>query len=76
MRTAKIFSNGRSQAVRLPQDCRFDGSDVYVKKYGSMVILFPKTDPWKLLVNSLDNFTDDFMTERQQPLEPQDREDL
>ena len=67
MQTAKIFVNGRSQAVRLPKDCRFAGNDVFVKKIGKMVVLIPKDDPWASLVNSLDQFTDDFMNTRDQP---------
>lgn len=67
MQTAKIFTNGRSQAVRLPKNCRFSGNDVFVKKIGKMVVLIPKEDPWSSLVNSLDQFTDDFMDERDQP---------
>jgi antitoxin VapB len=67
MQTAKIFINGRSQAVRLPKDFRFAGEDVYIKKVGKMVILFPKDDPWSSLINSLDQFTDDFMESREQP---------
>ena len=66
MQTAKIFINGRSQAVRLPKNCRFSGNDVFVKKIGKMVVLIPKDDPWSSLVNSLDQFTDDFMDERDQ----------
>ena len=67
MQTAKIFVNGRSQAVRLPKDFRFSGGDVYIKKIGKMVILFPKDDPWVPLVDSLEQFTDDFMETRDQP---------
>ena len=67
MQTAKIFTNGRSQAVRLPKDYRFTENDVYFKKIGKMVVLLPKDDPWSSLVNSLDQFTDDFMNERDQP---------
>jgi antitoxin VapB len=67
MQTAKIFINGRSQAVRLPKDCRFAGNDVFIKKIGKMVVLIPKDDPWASLVNSLDQFTEDFMNERDQP---------
>lgn len=33
MNTAKIFENGRSQAVRLPKEYRFKDSDVYIKKW-------------------------------------------
>ncbi len=67
MQTAKIFINGRSQAVRLPKDFRFDGNDVYIKKIGRMVVLLPTDDPWSSLVNSLYQFTDDFMENRKQP---------
>ncbi len=75
MQTAKLFANGRSQAVRLPKNCRFSGKDVYVKKFENIVILFPKEDPWSSLVNSLDQFSDDFMETRDQPNE-QKREQL
>jgi antitoxin VapB len=67
MQTAKIFINGRSQAVRLPKDCRFSGDEVFVNKIGKIVLLIPKDDPWSSLVNSLDQFTDDFMDNRDQP---------
>jgi antitoxin VapB len=69
MQTAKIFINGRSQAVRLPKSCRFSGNDVFVKKIGTIVVLIPKDDPWSSLVNSLDQFTDDFMDDREQPIQ-------
>ena len=67
MQTAKIFINGRSQAVRLPKDFRFSGKDVFIKKIGKIVVLLPKDDPWSSLVSSLDQFTDDFMDSRDQP---------
>ena len=71
MQTARIFENGRSQAVRLPKEFRFSGKDVYIKKIGNMVVLLPKDDPWVPLINSLNQFTDDFMQSREQP--PQDQ---
>ena len=49
METAKIFKNGQSQAVRLPKECRFEGSEVYIKKMGDIVLLMPKDKPWELL---------------------------
>ncbi len=67
MKTAKIFQNGRSQAIRLPKEYQFAGKDVYVKKFNDVVILFSKTDPWASLVNSLEQFSDDYMDERNQP---------
>ncbi len=73
MQTARIFINGRSQAVRLPKEFRFSGTDVYIKKIGNMVVLLPKDDPWAPLINSLNQFTDDFMQTRDQPT--QDKRD-
>lgn len=67
MKTARLFNNGRSQAVRLPKEFRFDGNDVYIKKIDNIVMLFPMEDPWIPLINSLDKFSNDFMAERNQP---------
>ena len=67
MQTAKVFPNGRSQAVRLPKEFRFDSDEVYVARMGSAVVLLPKTDSWNVLFESLDGFSDDFMEERIQP---------
>ena len=64
MKTARIFSNGRSQAVRLPKEYRFDSEDVYIKKFDKIIMLIPKNDPWAPLINSIDKFSDDFMTSR------------
>ena len=41
---AKLFQNGRSQAVRLPRACRLPGTEVYVHKEGSRVVLEPVAD--------------------------------
>ena len=67
MNTAKLFTNGRSQAVRLPKECRFSGKDVYVRKLKGMVILVPKDAAWQPLIDSLGHFSSDFLEERQQP---------
>jgi antitoxin VapB len=64
MKTARIFSNGRSQAVRLPKEYRFDSEEVFVKKFDNIIMLIPKKDPWSSLINSLDKFSDDFMESR------------
>jgi antitoxin VapB len=61
METAKLFKNGRSQAVRLPRKFSFPGEEVYVKKVNGVVLLIPKDeDPWKPLIDSLNMFSDDF----------------
>jgi len=67
MEKAKLFTNGRSQAVRLPKQYRFEGSEIYVKKIGDIVLLIPQDSEWKVMESSLDYFTDDFLNERNQP---------
>lgn len=67
MRTAKLFKNGQSQAVRLPKEFRFDGESVFIKKTGNVVMLIPMVNSWGSLLSSLDSFTPDFMSERNQP---------
>ena len=75
MKTAKLFQNGRSQAVRLPKEFRFTGNEVFIKKQGNAVVLIPTLDPWNSLIYSLDLFSDDFMESREQPQE-QIREEM
>ena len=75
MKTAKLFRNGQSQAVRLPKEFRFEGEEVFIKKAGNTVVLIPANNSWDTLFNSLAKFSDDFMAERNQP-EQQVREDL
>lgn len=75
MRTAKLFRNGQSQAVRLPKEFRFDGEEVFIKKIGNGVMLIPVTHSWDALLGSLDKFSADFMDERAQP-EQEAREEL
>jgi antitoxin VapB len=66
MNKAKLFKNGKSQAVRLPREFQFHGSEVWVRKIGPNVLLIPKDDPWDSLIDSLDKFSRDFMAERNQ----------
>lgn len=73
MDRAKLFQNGKSQAVRLPREYRFDGTTVYIKKMGNAVILIPEQHSWQALFDSLELFSDDFLAERVQPvLEPRE----
>jgi antitoxin VapB len=75
MKIAKLFQNGQSQAVRLPKEFRFEGEEVFIKKTGNVVMLIPTTHSWDSLLGSLDKFTPDFMSERNQP-QQQSREDV
>ena len=67
MKTAKLFQNGQSQAVRLPKEFRFEGDEVFIKKSGSAVVLMPLVNSWDSLLRSLDKFTKDYMPSRNQP---------
>ena len=67
MKTAKVFQNGQSQAVRLPKEFRFDDSEVFIKRTGNVVQLIPRTDSWHILFDSLNKFSRDFMSQREQP---------
>jgi antitoxin VapB len=67
VKTAKLFKNGESQAVRLPREFRFQGEEVFIKRMGSAVILLPKAKSWGTLIDSLAKFPDDFMVDREQP---------
>ncbi len=74
MTVAKLFNNGKSQAVRLPKEFRFEGDEVFIRRIGNAVVLLPKSRPWDTLVESLDMFSQDFLTTREQP--HQNREEL
>jgi len=60
MKTAKLFTNGQSQAVRLPKEYRFQGDEVGILKVGEIVMLYPKGREDNLFFSSLGGFTDDF----------------
>jgi len=76
MDTAKVFTNGGSQAVRLPKNCRFSDEEVFVNRIGNIVILLPKADRWSALLESLDLFTDDFLSDEIESLPLEEREAL
>lgn len=69
MDTAKLFQSGRSQAVRLPRQYRFQGSEVAVKHVGNGVLLLPIEDPWQILEAGLEAFEPGFELTREQPNE-------
>ena len=76
MQTAKLFVNGRSQAVRLPKEFNFKGTDVFIQKVGDSVILFPKDRTWETFLNGLNGFTDDYMANGREQPPIQEREGL
>ena len=59
MDTAKIFENGRSQAVCLPQKYRFNADEVVIQRLGDAVLLVPKESLWNTFMDGVNSFTED-----------------
>ena len=76
LKTARLFVNGRSQAVRLPKDYQFNGENVYIQKVGEAVILFPVDREWEVFLHGLNSFSDDFMSKKRSQGTEQKREKL
>jgi len=76
MQTARLFVNGRSQAVRLPKEYQFRGENVYIQKIGEAVILVPFDKDWEVFLHGLNSFSDDFMSEGRFQGNDQEREIL
>ena len=76
LKKAKLFRNGDSQAVRLPKEFRFEGSEVLIRRLGTGVVLLPVTQSWDTLVASLAKFPADFMQSRDQPEAADQRDEL
>jgi antitoxin VapB len=75
MKTVHVYQDGQNQTIRLPKEFQFTDENVSIKKVGNIVVLIPNENPWQSLFESLDQFTDDYMEERDQPPE-QKREDI
>lgn len=67
MKTARLFQSGRSQAVRLPNEYRFTGTEVVCKHFGNGVLLLPIDDPGQTLEAGLAAFEPGFQLTREQP---------
>ena len=62
VKTAKLFASGKSQAVRLPKEYRFEGNEVGISRFGKIVVLYSKDDADDIFYSSLGKFTDDVFT--------------
>ena len=72
-KSAKVFMNGRSQAVRLPKEFRFDCDEVYIEKHGDKVIISAHAPGWDEFFDSASAFDDNFLADRED-LPPQVRD--
>lgn len=76
MDTAKIFMSGRSQAVRLPQEYRFDVDEVLINRVGSVVLLVPKAEAFHAFLDGIHGFSDDFFADGRNQGRQQERNGL
>jgi antitoxin VapB len=73
MQRAKVFQNGRSQAIRLPKEFRVDSDEVYLKKTPEGFLVIAR-DPWDVFFEGVEEMPDDFMAggRRQPPAQHRD----
>ena len=67
MLKTRVFQNGNSQALRIPQDMRTDKKEYCINKIGDIYIAYPADDPWAPLRQVIGTFPEDFMNDREQP---------
>ena len=65
--TTRVFQNGNSQALRIPQDLRTDKKEFFIRKIGDIFIAYPTDDPWAPARQVIGSFPEDFMSDRNQP---------
>ena len=78
MLTTRVFQNGNSQALRIPQEMRTEKKEYCINKIGDVFIAYPADDPWAPVRQVIGSFPVDFMADREQPAwdEIQEREEL
>lgn len=78
MITTRVFQNGNSQALRIPQEMRTDKKEFFISKVGETFIAYPVDDPWAPIRETIGKFPADFMADREQPSwdEVPEREEL
>ena len=72
MKSAKVFRNGRSQAIRLPKEFRVDGSEVYLKKTSEGFLVISR-DPWEIFLEGVAELPSDFIAAGRQQARAQKR---
>ena len=68
MTTTKVFQNGNSQAIRIPQEMRTEKREYCISKVGEVYIAYPVDDPWGPARLVAGTFSEDELAEREQPL--------
>ena len=78
MTTTRVYQNGNSQAIRIPQEMKTDKKEYCINKIGDIYIAYPADDPWAATKQVIGTFSSDFMDDREQPSwsDIPDREEL
>jgi antitoxin VapB len=76
MDVAKVFSSGRSQAVRLPKEYRFDTDKVRIRRHGQSIILEPIPQDWAWLDDLMGPLDEDLARAAIEQPAQQDRPEL
>ena len=76
MQTAKVFTSGRSQAVRIPKEFRFDSEEVFINRVGDAVILTPIGKAKDVYRKGVSGFSADFLADGRPEQIPTTRESL
>ena len=71
MTFTRVFQNGNSQAIRIPQELKTDIKEYCISKIGDIYIAYPSSDPWATARSVAGTFPDDFMENREQPAIPE-----
>ena len=67
MTTTRVFQNGNSQAIRIPQEMKTDKKEYCINKIGDIYIAYPADAPWAATKQVIGTFSPDFMEDREQP---------
>ena len=76
METARVFTNGRSQAVRIPKEYRFQTEEVFINKIGDALVLTPVGALASAFDRGTAMLTDDFLADGVPDSIPSEREEL
>lgn len=74
--TARIFMKGRSQAIQLPKEFRFETEQVSIRRSGDDLIISAIKPSWDDFFDQPSAFGDDFLAERDEDTRPQERNSL
>lgn len=67
MTTTRVFQNGNSQAIRIPQEMKTDKKEYCISKIGDVFVAFPSDDPWATVRQVIGTFPSDYMNNREEP---------